>query len=112
MSVTTTIRLPDELKARIASAAERAGKTTHSFIIDTFTEKAEMDEQRVGFDLEADTRFSQIVAPGRTVGASGKRELVTGRKGRGFVALYQYIDVIDTVFILAVRSQREAGYEH
>lgn len=42
--------------------------------------------------------------------AAGKRELVIGRRGTGFVALYQYVDVLDTVFVLAVRSQREAGY--
>ncbi|MDE2257829.1 MAG: CopG family transcriptional regulator, partial [Xanthomonadaceae bacterium] len=29
---TTTIRLPDDLKARIATAAERAGTTSHNFI--------------------------------------------------------------------------------
>ena len=46
---------------------------------------------------------------GRSV-ADGKRELVIGRKARGFVALYQYVDEIDTVFVLAIRSQREAGY--
>lgn len=46
---------------------------------------------------------------GRPV-SSGKRELVIGRKGRGFLALYQYVEKIDTVFVLAVRSQREAGY--
>ena len=40
----------------------------------------------------------------------GKRELVIGRKARGFVALYRYVDEIDTVFVLAVRGQREAGY--
>jgi toxin ParE1/3/4 len=41
---------------------------------------------------------------------NGKRELVIGRKGRGYVALYMYVDEIDTIFVLAVRSQREAGY--
>jgi len=41
---------------------------------------------------------------------NGKRELVIGRKVRGYMALYQYVDEIDTVFVLAVRSQREAGY--
>lgn len=46
---------------------------------------------------------------GRPV-SNGKRELVIGRKARGFLALYQYVDEIDTVFVLAVRSQREAGY--
>lgn len=46
---------------------------------------------------------------GRPV-ANGKRELVMGRKAHACMALYQYIDEIDTVFVLAVRSQREAGY--
>ena len=40
-----------------------------------------------------------------------KRELIIGRRSRGYVALYRYVAEVDTVFILAVRSQREAGYE-
>jgi toxin ParE1/3/4 len=40
----------------------------------------------------------------------GKRELVIGRKSNGYLALYQYVDAVDTVFVIAVRSQREAGY--
>lgn len=39
-----------------------------------------------------------------------KRELVIGRRSRGYVALYRYVAEIDTVFVLALRSQREAGY--
>jgi toxin ParE1/3/4 len=46
---------------------------------------------------------------GRPV-SKGKRELVSGRRGRGYLALYQYVDEIDTVFVLAARSQREGGY--
>jgi len=42
----------------------------------------------------------------------GKRELVIGRGSRGYVALYRYVPEIDTVFLLAVRSQRESGYKH
>lgn len=37
------------------------------------------------------------------------RELIIGRGARGYVALYRYVPDIDTVFVLAVRSQREAG---
>ena len=40
----------------------------------------------------------------------GKRELVVGRRSRGYVALYRYVAEIDTVFVLALRGQREAGY--
>jgi toxin ParE1/3/4 len=42
--------------------------------------------------------------------SNGKRELVIGRRSHGYVALYQYVEAIDTAFVLAVRSQREAGY--
>nr|WP_294512402.1 type II toxin-antitoxin system RelE/ParE family toxin [uncultured Rhodopila sp.] len=41
----------------------------------------------------------------------GKRELVIGRGARGYVALYRFVADIDTVFVLAVRSQREAGFK-
>jgi len=39
------------------------------------------------------------------------RELIIGRQSRGYVALYRYIPEIDTVIVLAIRSQREAGYK-
>ena len=38
------------------------------------------------------------------------RELVIGRQSHGYVALYRYIEELDLVFVLAVKSQREAGY--
>jgi plasmid stabilization system protein ParE len=38
------------------------------------------------------------------------RELVIGRRERGYVALYRYVPELDTVFVLAIRSQKEAGY--
>jgi plasmid stabilization system protein ParE len=52
-------------------------------------------------------RNPQIGRPART----GKRELIIGRGARGYVALYRYVPEIDTVFILALRSQRESGYK-
>ena len=38
------------------------------------------------------------------------RELVIGRRALGYVALYRYVTELDTVFVLAVRGQKEAGY--
>jgi len=46
---------------------------------------------------------------GRPV-AGETRELVIGRRSRGYVALYRYVPEIETVFVLAVRGQKEAGY--
>ncbi len=37
-------------------------------------------------------------------------ELVIGRHAQGYLALYSYVSAIDTVFVLAIRNQREAGY--
>jgi plasmid stabilization system protein ParE len=38
------------------------------------------------------------------------RELVIGRRTRGYVALYRYVAELDTVFVLAIRGQKEAGF--
>ena len=39
------------------------------------------------------------------------RKLIIGRQSRGYVALYRYVPEVDTIFVLAIRSQREAGYK-
>lgn len=55
----------------------------------------------------------QILAHSPLIGRKaegGKRELVIGRGSRGYIALYRFVADIDTVFMLAVRSQRESGY--
>lgn len=41
---------------------------------------------------------------------AGKRELIIATGASGYVALYQYSPELDTVFVLAIRSQREAGH--
>lgn len=38
------------------------------------------------------------------------RELVIGRRARGYIALYRYVAEFDTVFVLAIRGQKDAGY--
>ena len=42
---------------------------------------------------------------------AGLRELVISRGRSGYVALYSYDVVSDTALILAIRHQREGGYE-
>jgi predicted transcriptional regulator len=64
---TTTIRIPDDLKARVAAAAKREGKSAHSFILEAIAEKAEQEERRSDFDAVAERRFAEIVASGKTV---------------------------------------------
>jgi hypothetical protein len=60
----------------------------------------------------AGCRYSPTVPlTGRPV-EGGKRELVIGHGARGYVALYRHVPELDTVFLLAIRTQREAGYKH
>ncbi|MFM9971398.1 MAG: type II toxin-antitoxin system RelE/ParE family toxin [Burkholderiales bacterium] len=56
--------------------------------------------------LDVLERNPQIGRPVR----EGLRELVIGRDSRGYVALYRYVAEVDTVFVLALRGQKESGY--
>jgi predicted transcriptional regulator len=64
---TTTIRLPDGLKARIAAAAKHEGTTAHGFILEAIAEKTEQAERRANFDSVAEGRYAGIVATGKTI---------------------------------------------
>ena len=64
---TTTIRLPEELKARVAVAAKRSGTTTHNFILEAIAKKTEQDDLRADFDAVAEERYARIVASGKTI---------------------------------------------
>jgi len=65
--------------------------------------------QRLGEIIAALDILAQNPLIGRPA-SNAKRELVIGRRSHGYVALYRYVAEIDTVFVLAIRSQREAGY--
>ncbi len=60
--------------------------------------------------MQAIEVLTQSPLIGRPV-KDGKRELVIGRGSRGYIALYRFVAAIDTVFVLAIRSQREAGFK-
>lgn len=75
---TMTIHLPKALMARVASAAERAGKTPHSFILEAVAEKVEMEECCAGFTAIADARFARILRYGKTIPWSEMRRSLDG----------------------------------
>ena len=79
-------------------------------ILDHLSEYGVEDSHgRIGEIIQAIDVLQHNPLIGRPVSAD-TRELVIGRRARGYVALYRYIEQIDTVFVLAIRSQREAGY--
>lgn len=73
------------------------------------TYQVENPAQRIGEIITALDVLEQNPFIGRPV-TNGKRELVIGRRSRGYLALYRYVPEMDIVFVLAIRSQREAGY--
>jgi toxin ParE1/3/4 len=64
---------------------------------------------RIGEIVEAIQLLTHSPLIGRPA-KGGRRELVIGLGSDGYVALYRFVARIDTVFVLAIRSQREAGY--
>jgi predicted transcriptional regulator len=46
MASSTTLKLPEELKARIATLAEAEGKTPHAYMVEALQEKADRAERR------------------------------------------------------------------
>jgi len=64
---TTTIRIDQDLKARIAAAAERAGKTAHGVILDAITQTVAQDEVDAAFHRVADERRTKLLETGQTV---------------------------------------------
>lgn len=64
---TTTIRLPEDLKVRVAAAAKREGTSTHGFILEAIAEKTAQVGQRADFDAVAEERYARIASSGQTV---------------------------------------------
>jgi predicted transcriptional regulator len=64
---TTTIRIDDDLKTRVAAAAEQAGKSAHAFMLDAIARSVEQVEPNEAFHRVADKRWAKIVATGKTV---------------------------------------------
>lgn len=73
------------------------------------THEVEDATSRVGDIITAISALERNPLIGRPT-QNERRELVIGRGSRGYVALYRYVPEIDTVFVLAVRSKRDAGY--
>lgn len=76
---TTTIRLDDELKTRLAECAQRAGKTAHAFILDAIAQTVDQSEQDDAFQALADQRWANIQASGNTVAWEAAKDYLTAR---------------------------------
>lgn len=76
---TTTIRLSDALKARIAKAAEAAGTTSHNFILEAIAEKTEQAERRNEFHALAEQRWAEFLETGESIPWEQMRDYLLDR---------------------------------
>ncbi len=76
---TTTIRIPDELKARLSRIAEQEGISTHGLILDAIAEKADALEQRQSLYAEAEARYAKVLQTGLAVTWEDMREYLDAR---------------------------------
>lgn len=64
MAATTTLKLPDELKVRITSAAQASGKSPHAFMIEALEAQARLAEMRQSFINDAIASVDEVDAGG------------------------------------------------
>lgn len=76
---TTTIRLDDSMKERIAAAADHAGKSAHAFILDAISQTVEQVELDSEFNEIADERWKQLLASGKTVSWEDAKAYLTAK---------------------------------
>ena len=64
---TTTIRLDDDLKSRIAAVAQRADKSAHAFIVEAIVQRVEEAEIEAQWHAMADKRWAKALKSGVTI---------------------------------------------
>jgi predicted transcriptional regulator len=72
----TSLKLPDELKRRIARLAASSGQTPHAFMVDALAREAERSELRQRFATEA---------------AKSERESLSTGKAHSLAATFDYL---------------------
>lgn len=67
MTATTTIRIDEDLKRRIAVLAESAGTTPHALIVHTLESAVESAEAEEALNTLAERRWATLVQTGKSV---------------------------------------------
>lgn len=69
MTGTTTLKLSDELKARIALVVRQSGKSTHAFMVEALELQTELSERRSAFVADALLAREEVVRYGLVLDA-------------------------------------------
>ena len=84
---TTTIRLPDDLKARLSKVAKKLGSSSHALILDAIhalildaiSERVEAEERRSAFLATAEKRYAKLAESGETISWEDMKGYIKGR---------------------------------
>ena len=79
ITITTTIRIEDDLQARVSAAAQHAGKTAHAFILHGISQAVEQVELDNAFNSLADQRWASIQTSGKTVAWDSAKTYLAAR---------------------------------
>jgi predicted transcriptional regulator len=79
MVTTTSLKLPDELKARIASIAQLIGKAPHAFMIEAIENQARLAEMRQSFLYDAIASAEDVDAGGALYAMEDLQKFLTAR---------------------------------
>jgi predicted transcriptional regulator len=76
---TTTLKLPESLKHRIAPLAEAAGKTAHAWMVDALEAQAALAEMREAFLAEGEASAAEVDAGGPLYAAEDVHAYIVAR---------------------------------
>lgn len=65
-----SLRVPDEVKKRVARLAEARDTTAHGFMLEAIRDKVEAEEARVAFHKEARLRLARMKKSGTGIPAA------------------------------------------
>jgi predicted transcriptional regulator len=82
--MSTSIKLPPKLKARVASVAKRAGKSPHAFMVEAIERQTAQQERRERFVAEALAAEAEALETGLAFDADDVHAAMEARaRGRG-----------------------------
>jgi predicted transcriptional regulator len=75
----TSLKLPDDLKRRIAKLTACSGQTTHAFMVDALAREAERSELRQRFAAEAADSECEALGSGMAHSLNAALDYLAGR---------------------------------
>jgi len=78
-ATTTTLKLTDDLKARIGPLAEAAGKTTHAWMVEALEAQAALAEMREAFIADAMAAAADVDSGGALYAAEDVHAYIVAR---------------------------------